>query len=695
MDDSVSSTRPSKLAKLHHFKAKMPAHTQAALAAMIKEAQETGLPEVSSSKHQTEARRQLLDECQGGSLGPIIQTATLLTAKGEECTMFFANFLVYLAAIYSRGGSFCQMVQRKHQSTPSGPTRPWNLILYTDELCPGNVLGRAERKTWTVYATFLEFQDQLCHEDAWLTLACERSTFVATLEAGVSQMVATILQSIFCNQIVDPSCGYLLKHATGDTRLHFRFSMMLADGAAQKQVWGSKGDAGTKFCFLCANVRATGTSEENHHCNITRYNQLVLTTDAAILQSYATLDQKRDRCSKKEFDLWQQATGWTWSAKALLLDQSLLARNVLHPVSQFCHDYMHGVLQGTAPIVLYHFLVAVSSSIKVWGHFERYCAFWRLPSAWKCNHVASLFSKKKETNHKNNEKFSCQASECLAIYPIVRHWVHMVVAPAGHAPKACQALLAMAAVIDQVHGGNQWHVITKDTLLPAMEESIQSFRDAFPELPLIKKWHWQLHLPDSLARFGLLPSCFTAERKHKTIGKLATNLLDTTSFEKRLLEQVVATEVTKLDERDLFPEGVLLTKPKSASKKTLATLQALLQEPLQQATCSLEAKVRGATCYKGDIILYQTKGQSPPWQVAEIQLHVCFHGVATTLVKVWTLEQYVPHQQYALCQICEDNVGFIPTGDILLPVVCSKSSPKAKVLLPYQIYSKDLLKMLW
>ena len=166
---------------------------------------------------------------------------------------------------------------------PSSPSRPWSLILYLDELVPGNVLGRAERKSSAFYTSFAQFSNQLCNSHAWLTLAIARSHFVANLEGGVSQIMSTLLKSTFCNPMVDPHPGFLLKHPSGDIRLHFKFSMLLADGAAQKQAWGSKGDSGSKFCFLCFNIRAAGTSEDQMHCNIKKYDQLVLTTDAQVL----------------------------------------------------------------------------------------------------------------------------------------------------------------------------------------------------------------------------------------------------------------------------------------------------------------------------------------------------------------------------------------------------------------------------
>ena len=59
------------------------------------------------------------------------------------------------------------------------------------------------------------------------------------------------------------------------------------------------------------------------HCNVTKYSQLVLTSDAEVLQSHARLDAKKARRAKAEIDMWQQATGWNHGSKALMLDPSL------------------------------------------------------------------------------------------------------------------------------------------------------------------------------------------------------------------------------------------------------------------------------------------------------------------------------------------------------------------------------------
>ena len=172
------------------------------------------------------------------------------------------------------------------------------------------------------------------------------------------------------------------------------------------------------------------------------------------------------------------------------------------------------------------------------------------------------------TSHKQNGKKTCQASECLAMFPIIRHFIHSVAMPKGHKPEACQAFLAMAAFMDQVHDGNQAGLITRTTLLPAVEQAIQSFHQAFPELSLIKKWHWQFHMPDALQRFGFLPSCFANERKRAP----AQALLNQKKIEANLLEQALAQEICHLDTADLFQDGVHLVRPVKASKKKLCKL---------------------------------------------------------------------------------------------------------------------------
>ena len=151
--------------------------------------------------------------------------------------------------------------------------------------------------------------------------------------------------------------------------------------------------------------------------------------------------------------------------------------------------------------------------------------------------ISVYFSKRRKL--KKIRKPKC-AAECLAIFPVMRYFLETIIQPQGLCPEAVKSFLAMALVIDQCHGGIQWKATTRASLLSAVEDCNYAFQAAFPDAPMIRKWHWHLHLPDSYAKFEPLPSCFTCERKHKTISSFDSRLLKTQSFEANLLEQILA-----------------------------------------------------------------------------------------------------------------------------------------------------------
>ena len=690
----MASHRPAKkakLAKLLSFQSNLPFHSQSVLEAIVEKAKSEGLPELYSSTHQREARLDLLQDCHGGLLGPLIQEAKLETKDGNSCTMYYANFLVYLANLYHMDSSFTKLIQRRHAQRPSSPSAPWGLVLCTDEIVPGNVLGRAARKCWTIYATFDAFQTDMSSEAAWLTLCTQRSTFVSTLDGGISQMMNIILQSIFDSPLVDTSCGFQLKSPSGDLRIHFTWSMMLCDGAAHKMVWTSKGDAGQKFCLLCANIRGMPASKEEEepdemYSSAMQYKDLVLVQDADVLASYQRLDARQKTCSKQEFQDWEKASGLSWSKHSILLNTRLIQKNLCKPVSQFVHDYMHGILQGTAPIVLWQTMNAIQAcGLQVWPCLEQYLNFFQFPKAWRCQHLPSLFQATRVAKYNKNHKFSCMASECLSVFPAIRHFLHSIVVPKEICQDACQAFVAMAETIDQIHAGVCWGATSRASLLHIIEESLATFHKAFPSVGMIRKWHWMLHLPDSLQRYGQLPNCFACERKHKAISALATKLKRTMTYERHMMEQVLATEITMLREPDQFPEGTQIIQPKQANSKQIAALSQFISPPCPEAKVSSVARLeRGGYCHAQDAIVYADGGG---WKVAQVLFHVVLHGMHCTFVQPWCLQKCHLEKQHAKFRP-SDLQGLILLQSILYPVVFCKDKDEATVLLPYQIYSQ-------
>lgn len=390
-------------------------------------------------------------------------------------------------------------------------------------------------------------------------------------------------------------------------------------------------------------------------------------------------------CSKQGFATWQVATGISYSKHALLLNAQLLEAQVLRPISQFGHDWMHGVLQGTAPIVLSHTLEAIPACMDINNFLENYLQMFHFPKAWKASHVNSLFTKKRVEKFKKASKFSCLASEILSVYPIVRHLIHVILEPQQMCTEACQAFCSISEIIDQCHLDALCKTTTRNSLLQAIEAGNQAFAKAFPSVGMIKKWHWHLHLPDSYARYGHLPSSFTCERKHRTISSYATRLQHTQGYEIHLLQQVVTNEILSLQQDDVFPNGATLVKPRKATKKQMEIISIFLPEPCEYAQSSMCARLaQGGQIFNEDVIIYQ-KGAE--WRVAQIQFHVQLYGIQATLVQVWEIQEYHLEKQYVKCNV-SNQFGFVSLGSILFPVTFAKGNDGAKVLPPYPIYAK-------
>ena len=178
-----------------------------------------------------------------------MQRSQQLTTKKET---IYINFLSLLSGTFHKAGAFTDFLLQLHAVTPSSVERPWRCAAYCDEVHPGNILHSTSRKSWCIYISFLEFNRFLSKSDCWFCVAISRSQEVGTFAAGISQLFRIVLEDIFASGV--PETGVLLTSPKGSLRLHFTLSMILQDGAAQKSVWASRQDTGSKPCFLCKNL---------------------------------------------------------------------------------------------------------------------------------------------------------------------------------------------------------------------------------------------------------------------------------------------------------------------------------------------------------------------------------------------------------------------------------------------------------
>lgn len=333
MPSSSSGTRPHKLQKLNDLRRSTPYVSQTALQALLEKIHQEGVPELKQRKAMKEATRAELAKM--SHYGPLLLQCPCTTPSGQSIPINMANTNSMLAGAYHQGGSWANMLAKTHQEQPSSFSTPWQLLLYSDEVVPGNALAnRLERKTLAIYGSFGQFGHFLQYEDAWFILCLARSPEVTKLSGNISQVFSKLLETIFLSQVANPRHGLLLPHgqdSSQDIKLYFTMGGWVQDGLAMKQTFSTKGDSGDKFCLLCSNIRSQAMpttpgqpflEEDILGSTVCTLAECALSTDQEVLQAFQDCQHNAATMTREDFQLYQQAAGISHCPQSLLLNQA-------------------------------------------------------------------------------------------------------------------------------------------------------------------------------------------------------------------------------------------------------------------------------------------------------------------------------------------------------------------------------------
>ena len=602
--------RPEKLARLQELKREVPYISKSALSALLKNIKERGLPELQSRKHILESTKAALKA--GERYGPLCFQLPAEKLDGSQCQLWATNFWTYMAALCYEGGSYKELLFNTCAVSGMDERHPLQLCLYCDEVIPGNILGKCERRTWAIYCSFMSFSlETLGSEYSWILLACIKSSTVSSLHAGIGQVMALILNSIFCNDLCPYDGGVLLPQKEGPSlRLYINLHAILQDGGGHKYTFNAKGDSGWKYCLLCSahgSVVSEASEDSGEGEDVithqTKLSQLLVPSDAEILESFDRLECNFHSMPKKDFEIWQKACGLTYSKHALLLDKQLRHNGILAPARQYCHDWMHCLVSaGIVQVAIY---VLCSSIPSGWSLVHDYLQLWVWPKNVPQS-VAGLFGPKQVKKYQKSKKFSCQASEALGLAPVLQYLVKSFLLPNGLLQESIgNAFLACIEILDLVHLGQIWGVCTAAALANAAERCLQAWTTAGLQNNMIKKFHWTLHLGPEFERFGKLPACFAMERKHRFICRFAASVCNTSIYEHTLLQECLAEELFHLKQPGVFTSGIHLFNGHLPTKDFHALIERTFgyQIPREYLKVAAMCKLQKSVCCKGDIVL--------------------------------------------------------------------------------------------
>ena len=236
------------------FEKHIPHTSKSALEKILKHIKDEGLPELDNSKQMREGCQTVLNNMQ--RYGPLLLEHQLVNSTGGLSKVILVNLLSWLHGAYKAGKGFHALLKSTMACNPG----PLSLLVYADEVCPGNVLSHPPaRKLWCIYVSIKQFHTALQKEAAWITVGLVRSDVVASLDGHLSAVLAALLGSIFNSDFGNVThLGLLLQEPPGQAslgnRLFLDLSFFIMDGQAAKFAWATKGDSGSRFCQQCANV---------------------------------------------------------------------------------------------------------------------------------------------------------------------------------------------------------------------------------------------------------------------------------------------------------------------------------------------------------------------------------------------------------------------------------------------------------
>ena len=265
--------------------------------------------------------------------------------------------LLHPAALLSHlagsAASISAMLGNLLSETVVDPNCPLDIVLYSDEVTPGNALSYAnKRKTWAVYWSIMQLGPAiLSDEDAWFVLTIIKADVVRDkIDGHMGAVMRIILEKGFFNEDThDLSvAGMEVSLMDGSHhRLFFRIGAMLADEAALHAMLSCKGSSGLKVCCLCKNVFNKLESRHivagarggavHHTC---ADPALLKRTDLALIGSIMErLRTAKATMRKIEFEELQTTLGWIYNANTAIA--SARSRSFLDPPRTVMFDWQH------------------------------------------------------------------------------------------------------------------------------------------------------------------------------------------------------------------------------------------------------------------------------------------------------------------------------------------------------------------
>ena len=352
------------------------------------------------------------------------------------------------------------------------------------------------------------------NEFAWLPAAVIQQDVVASIEAGLSQVLILLLEHMHTPR----EFTILLQDRWFDVRMAPE-TFFIADHDAQRMVYTAKGSAGIKPCLFCSNVVKKGLSVPGFIdiCFAACKKDMQSIRDQEYFDSIEDMRRPHTKAALKEKEI---CYGLRLEERGLMC--SAQWREVMPP-SRACNVATHayfcsgGIVQFEMMLFLQTLTTQTSMTHEDLRTFASSHGWQRGPRAGSTR-SAALF----RACYFDGDYYRGDACQTKSLLPLLAYYAWELLGVRGLAPEECRCLYLLLDCVTEIRRLEQrWRPLAAREEVEALERAQElhqvAFRRTYGETHMRPKHHHRLHLGECALKLGRLLATEILEKKHQAV----------------------------------------------------------------------------------------------------------------------------------------------------------------------------------
>lgn len=438
-----------------------------------------------------------------------------------------------------------------------------NIILYIDEVVPGNVLRHDKGRTLqAIYWAVVDWPEcVLSRHESWPMFAVVQSELCSQIDGGILTLLPLVMKVFWPDG--DVSVKTVL-HRDVPFALPYRFVGWIGDlDAHSKAISSSKTIGATKPCITCENViKWLDLDARPNDTTLLRDisccepSEFIMNSDQCLFQKADRL-QAAHRRRDANTDALATELGINYVPTSMLFDPSM--RGLYKPVTHTIRDWMHMLVsEGVAGTELCLCIKECLRHVSI-DVIHTYTHQFRLPKVRGGSVPKEFFTMKSLGDH-TMKHF---ASEQLTMIPLFNAFLQDIMRSLKVMPHHIQSFALLEELVALLSLGADKSMAHINRIEQLIYHHGIFYKALYGESQCRPKFHHLYHIPDNMRTVTKLISCFVLERKHRATKDAARESFR--HIEHTVVIDMVNRQCTNAQSKSSSFKSDFLVEPQSTS----------------------------------------------------------------------------------------------------------------------------------